>query len=60
MRSAEKVLREAIAKNDKGAADTLLKTYSSEAMKATKKGIWHKEWASRKISRLTSQVSVIK
>lgn len=49
----------AIAANDKTAANEALKTAVSEINKAASKGIFHKNTASRKISRLTLAVNKI-
>lgn len=47
----------AIAKNDKAAAEAALKVAISEINKAASKGVFHKNTASRKISRLTLAVN---
>lgn len=47
----------AIANGDKAAAQASLKTATSEISKATSKGIFHKNNAARKISRLTVAVN---
>ena len=47
----------AIEANDKAAADTALKEAISEISKAASKGIYHKNTASRKISRMTKAVN---
>lgn len=52
-----KKLEAAIASGDKAAANESLKVAISEISKATSKGIFHKNTASRKISRLTAQVN---
>lgn len=49
----------AIAANDKAAAAEALKTAISEINKAASKGVYHKNTASRKISRLTLAVNKI-
>lgn len=49
----------AIAANDKSAAAEALKTAISEINKAASKGVYHKNTASRKISRLTLAVNKI-
>ncbi|MCR5509075.1 MAG: 30S ribosomal protein S20 [Lachnospiraceae bacterium] len=49
----------AIEAGDKAAADTALKEAISEISKAASKGIYHKNTASRKISRLTKAVNKI-
>lgn len=47
----------AIASGDKAAAEAQLKIAISEISKAASKGIFHKNTASRKISRLTLAVN---
>ena len=47
----------AIANGDKAAAEANLKVATSEISKAASKGIFHKNTASRKISRLTLAVN---
>lgn len=47
----------AIASGDKAAAEAQLKVAISEISKAASKGIFHKNTASRKISRLTLAVN---
>ena len=47
----------AVAENDKAAAEAALKVATSEISKAASKGIYHKNNASRKISRLTLAVN---
>lgn len=54
-----KKLEEAIAANDKALANERLLVAISEINKATSKGIFHKNNASRKISRLTKAVNKI-
>ncbi|MCX4268267.1 MAG: 30S ribosomal protein S20 [Lachnospiraceae bacterium] len=49
----------AIAANDKTAANEALRTAISEINKAASKGVFHKNTASRKISRLTLAVNKI-
>jgi len=49
----------AIAANDKSAATEALKAAISEINKAASKGVFHKNTASRKISRLTLAVNKI-
>ena len=48
-----------IAANDKAAASEALTACISEINKATSKGIFHKNTASRKISRLSKAVNAI-
>lgn len=47
----------AIEANDKDAAAVALKEATSEISKATSKGLYHKNTASRKISRLNKAVN---
>lgn len=52
-----KKVEAAISAGDKAAAEVALKAAISEISKATSKGIYHKNTASRKISRLTVAVN---
>ena len=54
-----KKVEAAIAANDKAAANEALKAAVSEINKAASKGIFHKNTASRKISRLALAVNKI-
>ena len=54
-----KKVEAAIAAQDKEAAAAALKDAIAEISKATSKGIYHKNTASRKISRLTKAVNKI-
>lgn len=47
----------AVAANDKDAAQTALKAAISTISKATSKGVYHKNTAGRKISKLTKAVN---
>ncbi|MGN0436292.1 MAG: 30S ribosomal protein S20 [Wujia sp.] len=47
----------AVANGDKAAAEAALKTATSEISKAASKGVYHKNNASRKVSRLTVLVN---
>ena len=47
----------AVAENDKAAAEAALKVATSEISKAASKGVFHKNTAARKISRLTLAVN---
>ncbi|MBQ7565194.1 MAG: 30S ribosomal protein S20 [Lachnospiraceae bacterium] len=49
----------AIDENDKGAAATALNDAISEISKAATKGVYHKNTASRKISRMTKAVNAL-
>ena len=52
-----KKVEAAIEANDKAAAEAALQVATSEIRKAASKGIYHKNNASRKISRLTLAVN---
>ena len=54
-----KKVEAAIAANDKAAAEVALKVATSEISKAASKGVFHKNTAARKISRLTIAVNKI-
>lgn len=56
VRTLEKKLRLAITEKKAEEANGLLKNYMSAIKKSAKKGIAHSNQASRKISRLSSQV----
>lgn len=47
----------AVAANDKAAAEAALKAAISEISKAASKGVYHKNTAARKVSRLTVAVN---
>ncbi len=49
----------AVAANDKEAAQAALKAATSKISKAATKGVYHKNTAGRKISRLTKAVNSI-
>lgn len=59
VRTFEKKLRSAIANKEGDQAQALLKTFSSKIDKAAKTGVITRQTASRKISRLSSQVHQI-
>lgn len=52
-------VEEAIASGDQAAAAEALKAAQPEVMRGVNKGIFHKNTASRKISRLASRVNAI-
>ena len=52
-------VEEAIASGDKASANAALKAAEPELMRAAQKGIFHKNTASRKISRLAHRVGSI-
>jgi len=54
-----KKVEAAIAAKDKAAAEAALKVATSEISKAASKGVYHKNTAARKISRLTIAVNKI-
>ena len=52
-------VEEAIESGDQGKAQEALKAAQPELMRAAGKGVWHKNTASRKMSRLASRVKAI-
>ncbi|HPI39861.1 MAG TPA: 30S ribosomal protein S20 [Pseudobdellovibrionaceae bacterium] len=56
VKTFEKKLRKAVETKDITAVPELLKSYVSQLAKAAKTGIFKKETASRKISRISSYV----
>ncbi|MGR3272891.1 30S ribosomal protein S20 [Thalassococcus profundi] len=52
-------VEEAIASGDKDAATTALRAAQPELMRGVSKGVFHKNTASRKISRLASRVKAL-
>jgi small subunit ribosomal protein S20 len=52
-------VEEAIASGDKEAAEAALKSAQPELMRGVSKGIFHKNTASRKMSRLASRVNSV-
>ena len=59
VKTSIKKVEAAIAANDKAAASEALTACISEISKATSKGIFHKNTAARKVSRLTKAVNGI-
>jgi small subunit ribosomal protein S20 len=57
VRTAEKKLRTAIAGGDKAKKEEALREFTSVMSKAAQKGIYKKQTASRKISRVSIQAS---
>jgi small subunit ribosomal protein S20 len=57
MRSYVRKVEEAIAGGDHAAATAALRAAEPHLMRASQKGVLHKKTASRKISRLTHQVT---
>jgi len=52
-------VEEAITSGDKEAASTALKSAQPELMRGVTKGVFHKNTASRKMSRLSARVKAI-
>lgn len=59
IRTWEKKLKTAIGAKDSKASQEFLLSYTSKIAKAAKKGVIHARTASRKISRLSKQVSTL-
>ena len=59
VRTFEKKLRKAIVAKDVTTATTILKDFTSVVSKAAQKNVMHVKAASRKISRLSAQVSAL-
>ncbi len=59
VRTIEKKVRAAVTSGDKEAAQKMLKDFSSRVDKAAKKGLFHRNTASRKVSRLSSYINTI-
>lgn len=59
VRSNLRKVEDAIAAGDKAAANEALKTAEPAMMRAVSKGVYHKNTASRKISRLNKRVKAI-
>ena len=57
VKTAVKKVYAAIDANDKEAAQAALTAATSEIAKATGKGVYHKNYAARKVSRLTLAVN---
>ena len=57
VKTAVKKVRVAIEANDKSAADAALLAATSAIDKAAKRGVYHKNTASRKVSRLAQAVN---
>ena len=52
-------VEEAIASGDKAAAESALRVAQPELMRGVTKGVYHKNTASRKMSRLSGRVNAI-
>ncbi len=59
VKTAIKKVEAAVAANDKEAAEEALRNATSKIGKATSKGVYHKNNASRKVSRLAQMVNSI-
>lgn len=59
VKTSIKKVNAAIAEKDKAAAEAALRNAITEISKATSKGVFHKNTASRKISRLSIAVNKI-
>ena len=52
-------VEEAVSGGDKDAAAAALKAAQPEIMRGVSKGVWHKNTASRKVSRLAARVKAL-
>jgi small subunit ribosomal protein S20 len=59
IRTFLRAVEEAIASGDKAAATAALRVAQPELMRGVTKGIFHKNTASRKVSRLASRVKAL-
>ena len=59
IRTFLRAVEEAIASGDKAAATASLRAAQPELMRGVAKGIFHKNTASRKVSRLASRVKAL-
>ncbi len=59
IRTQLRKVEEAIASGDKDAATAALRTAQPELMRGVTKGIYHKNTAARKMSRLSARVKAI-
>lgn len=57
VKTAEKKVLEAIANGDKANTQVLLGAYEKSVTKAVAKGVFHANYASRKVSRLTMKLN---
>ncbi len=60
VRSSLRKVEEAIGAGNKEAAEIAMKLAEPELMRGAQKGVFHKNTASRKVSRLTSRIRAIK
>jgi len=59
IRTYLRTVEEAIESGDKAAAELALKTAQPELMRGVTKGVYHKNTASRKMSRLSARVKTL-
>lgn len=59
VRSFLRKVEEALTSGDKTAAEAALKAAQPELMRAASKGVFHKNTASRKVSRLAQRVKAL-
>ena len=57
VKTSIKKVETAVAENDKAAAEAALKAATTEINKACSKGVYHKNNAARKVSRLATAVN---
>ncbi len=60
VRSSLRKVEEAISAGDQAAALIAMKQAEPELMRGAQKGVFHKNTASRKVSRLTSRIRALK
>ena len=60
IRSAIRLVEEALASGDKKAAATALKAAEPQIMRGVSKGVIHKNTGSRKVSRLSARLKALK
>ncbi len=60
VRSSLRKVEEAISAGDQAAAAIAMKQAEPELMRGAQKGVFHKNTASRKVSRLTSRIRALK
>ena len=59
VRNFVRKVEEALAAGDRNAAVEAFKTAQPELMRAAGKGVWHRNTASRKVSRLAQRVKTL-
>jgi small subunit ribosomal protein S20 len=60
VRSSLRKVEEAISAGDQAAAIVAMKQAEPQLMRGAQKGVFHKNTASRKVSRLTSRIRALK